>query len=77
MPKFFAMRRWPDVIRTFGSANVTSTGFGERSHVILKESMQFTNRRSAEAIDEQVIIFVHAQIAQCLSGDELLETASC
>ena len=59
MPKFWAMRRWPEIIRAFGSANVTSTGFGERSHVILKESMRFTNRRSAEAIDEQVMTFVH------------------
>ena len=53
-PKFFTMRRWPETIRAFGSTNITFTGFGERSHMILKESMRFSNKRSAEAIDEQV-----------------------
>ena len=48
------MRMWRAAIQAFGSANVTSTGFGGRSHVILKDSFRFTNRPSAEAIDEQV-----------------------
>ena len=48
------MRMWRAAIKAFGSANVTSTGFGVCSHVILKDSFRFTNRPSAEAIDEQV-----------------------
>ncbi|DBB03144.1 TPA: hypothetical protein ACH3X1_013374 [Trebouxia sp. C0004] len=53
IPKFNLMKYWLWTIMAFGSANVTSTGFGERSHVALKEAMRFTNRRSAEAIDDQ------------------------
>lgn len=55
IPKIGLMRYWVPTIRGFGSANVTSTGFGERSHVPLKESLRFTNRHSAEKIDEQVL----------------------
>ena len=53
-PKFYLMRMWPATIRAFGSANVTSMGFGECSHAILKDSLRFTNRHSAEAVDKQV-----------------------
>ncbi|KAL0036462.1 hypothetical protein WJX77_008767 [Trebouxia sp. C0004] len=56
MPKFHLMRMWPATIRAFGSANVTSTGFGERSHIILKDCFRFTNRHSAEAVDEQTLV---------------------
>ncbi|DBA87887.1 TPA: hypothetical protein ACH3X1_004878 [Trebouxia sp. C0004] len=56
MPKFHLMRMWPATIRAFGSANVTSTGFGERSHVILKDCFRLTNRHSAEAVDEQTLV---------------------
>lgn len=56
IPKINLMRYWVQTIRAFGSANVTSTGFGERSHVPLKDSLRFTNRHSAEKIDEQVLV---------------------
>ena len=53
-PKFWLMRLWPHPITMFGSANLTSTGYGERSHVAMKEAFQYTNRHSKEAIDVQV-----------------------
>lgn len=53
-PKFHLMKMWPQTIRTFGSANVTSTGFGEPSHVDLKDSFRFNIGHSAEAFDQQV-----------------------
>ena len=54
IPKFWLMRKWPETIRAFGSANLTSTGFGEKTHVAMKDSFCFTNRHSSEAVDEQV-----------------------
>ena len=56
IPKIGLMRYWVRTIRAFGSANVTSTGFGERSHVSLKDSLRFTNRHCAEKIDAQVLL---------------------
>lgn len=41
-PKFWLMRLWPHTIKMFGSANLTSTGYGERSHVAMKEAFQYT-----------------------------------
>lgn len=58
------MRMWRAAIKAFGSANVTSTGFGVCSHVILKDSFRFTNRPSAEAIDEQV----HKLLQWCMKS---------
>ncbi|DBA87780.1 TPA: hypothetical protein ACH3X1_004779 [Trebouxia sp. C0004] len=55
MPKFFLMRMWVETIRQLGSANVTSTGYGERSHVHLKEGYRFTNRHGSKAVDKQTL----------------------
>lgn len=52
-PKFCLMRHWPDIIRKFGSANLTSTGYGERSHVALKQAFKCTNQHSQKAINAQ------------------------
>ncbi|DBA83943.1 TPA: hypothetical protein ACH3X1_006439 [Trebouxia sp. C0004] len=41
--------------RQLGSANVTSTGYGERSHVNLKEGYRFTNRHGSKAVDKQTL----------------------
>ena len=32
--KFWLTMLWPHAIRMFGSANLTSAGYGERSHVV-------------------------------------------
>ncbi|KAL0018413.1 hypothetical protein WJX79_005315 [Trebouxia sp. C0005] len=54
-PKQFLMGQWGRTIMSLGSANLTSTGYGERSHVALKESYRFTNRRDQDAINKQSI----------------------
>ena len=54
--KVYLMARWSETIRSLGSANVSSTGYGERSHVILKDGFRFTNKHSSEAVDEQVLL---------------------
>ena len=48
------MRTWPQVIAELGSANVSSTGFGERSHIMLKDAMEYTNRHGSKSTNEQV-----------------------
>ena len=53
------MRKWPETIRAFGSANLTSTGFGEKTHVAMKDGFRFTNRHSSEAVDEQVTGYIY------------------
>ena len=50
----WAMRTWPQVIADLGSANVSSTGFGERSHIMLKEAMEYTDRHGSKATIRQV-----------------------
>ncbi|DBA90690.1 TPA: hypothetical protein ACH3X1_003907 [Trebouxia sp. C0004] len=54
-PKFNLMQHWPGIIVKFGSANLTSTGYGERSHVALKQAFQYTNQHSQHAINTQSI----------------------
>ncbi|KAL0027863.1 hypothetical protein WJX77_011523 [Trebouxia sp. C0004] len=36
--------------------SMQTSGFGERSHVILKDCFRLTNRHSAEAVDEQTLV---------------------
>ncbi|KAL0018849.1 hypothetical protein WJX79_005127 [Trebouxia sp. C0005] len=54
-PMLWAMRTWPQVIADLGSANVSSTGFGERSHIMLKEAMEYTDRHGSKATIRQAI----------------------
>ena len=56
-----------------GSANTTSTGFGERTHLVLKDCFQLTNRHSAEAIEEQVRTLLPCCTMFCLIELELAE----
>lgn len=60
MPKFFLMVMWLKTIRQLGSPNVTSTGYGERSHGKLKEGFRYTNKRSSQQIDKQVYADIKA-----------------
>lgn len=53
-PKFRRMATYEHAIRQFGSANYTSTGYGERSHSDIKLCYPFTNKHGATAIDVQV-----------------------
>ena len=54
MPKFFLMGMWLETTRQLGGPNITSTGYGERSHGKLKEGFRYTNKRSSQEIDKQV-----------------------
>ena len=51
--KFYAMREFEDAIPFFGSANWTSTAYGERSHKDFKAFSGHTNNREAH-MDSQV-----------------------
>ena len=54
-PKFRRMGTYERTIRLLGNVNLTSTGYGERSHTDIKHAFPFTNKHSSAAIDEQVI----------------------
>lgn len=75
IPKIGLMRYWPQTIIAFGSANMTSTGFGERSHVSLKDSLRFTNRHNAEKIEEQAR-YCRVFSMQCMLTSRWLPTSS-
>lgn len=72
------MRKWPETIRAFGSANLTSTGFGEKTHVAMKDGFRFTNRHSSEAVDEQVTGYIYYRYlfkqGSCCMQQNLLTT---
>lgn len=69
IPKLWLMRKWSETIRAFDSANLTSTGFGEKTHVTMKDSFRFTNKHSSEAVDEQVTGYIYEK--------QLLTQGSC
>ena len=58
------MRGFEELVPEFGGAALASTGFGERSHKLLKRQAQFTNHHS-QVMTEQV------RIACILSSDVL------
>lgn len=64
-PKQFLMGQWGRTIMSLGSANLTSTGYGERSHVALKESYRFTNRRDQDAINKQARLGGNVTVIHC------------
>ena len=53
-PKFYRMPFYGRGIKAFGSVDITSTGFGEQSHAVIKGAICFTNRHGSDAIDAQV-----------------------
>ena len=48
-PKTFRMSLYPYTIRALGSAQYTSTSFGERAHGFWNEAQNFTNRHEGAA----------------------------
>ena len=56
-PKFYRMPFYKRGIKAFGSVDLTSTGFGERSHALIKNAMRFTNRHGSDAINAQVKLY--------------------
>ena len=51
--KFSRIGSYERIIRAVGNVNLTSTGYGERSHSDLKQAYPYTNKHGSREVDSQ------------------------
>lgn len=66
LPKFFALRKFEEIIRMLASPAYCDTGYQERSHKDIKPSARFTNNHPSQVAGQMVRHSVRSSAARRL-----------